>query len=121
MIWSKVIVRRKGRLNSQKNCEQSKKVHKKDKSKIPATTVGHVVQKRLQMRPFKLQILQALKADGKRLRQQFCVGMEQQMEEDQFDEKLVFSDEATFHTSGKVNKQNVQIWALKILMIHLSR
>ena len=57
------------------------------------------------MRPYKVQIL-ALKADDKRLRQQFCV-TQQQMEEDQFDEKLVFSDEASFHTSCKVNKQNV--------------
>ena len=39
--------------------------------------------------------------------------MQQELEEDQFDEKLVFSDEATFHTSGKVNKQNVRIWGLE--------
>jgi hypothetical protein len=32
------------------------------------------------------------------------------MEEDGFPEKLVFSDEATFHISGKVNRHNVRIW-----------
>jgi hypothetical protein len=26
---------------------------------------------------------------------------------------FVFSDEATFHTSGKVNRQNVRIWELE--------
>ena len=30
--------------------------------------------------------------------------------EDQFNERLVFSDEDTFHTNGKVNKHNVCIW-----------
>ena len=83
------------------------------KTQIPTTTVWRVVRKRLQMRPCKLQLLQALKADDKRPRQQVCIGMQQQIEEDQFDVKLVFSDEATFHTSGKVNEQNVQIWGIE--------
>jgi len=65
------------------------------------------VRKRLQMRPYKLQIVQELKANDKQKRMQFCIDMQQEPEEDQFDEKLVFSDEATFYTSGKVNKQNV--------------
>ena len=65
------------------------------------------------MRPYKLQFVQALKADDKRKRIQFCIDMQQELEEDQFEEKLVFSDEATFHTSGKVNKQNVRIWGLE--------
>ena len=65
------------------------------------------------MRPYKLQFVQALKADDKRKRIQFCINMQQELEEDQFDEKLVFSDEAIFHTSGKVNKQNVRIWGLE--------
>ena len=37
------------------------------------------------------------------------------MEEDEFDEKLVFSHEAAFRTSGKVSKQNVRIWELENL------
>ena len=32
------------------------------------------------------------------------------LEEDEFNEHLVFSDEAIFHTNGKVNKHNVCIW-----------
>ncbi|PSN35722.1 hypothetical protein C0J52_26813, partial [Blattella germanica] len=30
-----------------------------------------------------------------------------------FAERIVFSDEATFHVSGKVNKHNVRIWGLQ--------
>jgi hypothetical protein len=32
------------------------------------------------------------------------------MEEDDFIESLNFSDEATFHISGKVNRHHVRIW-----------
>jgi hypothetical protein len=31
-------------------------------------------------------------------------------EEDNFSRRLIFSDEATFHLSGKVNRYNVRIW-----------
>ena len=72
-------------------------------TQIPTITVWRVVRKQLPMRPYKLQLFKALKADDKRLRLQFCVGMQQQMEEDQFHEKLVFNDEVTFHTSSNVN------------------
>ena len=37
--------------------------------------------------------------------------MREKLEEDEFNERLVFSDEATFHTNGKVNRHNVRIWA----------
>ena len=36
--------------------------------------------------------------------------MQVMLEEDRFDDHLVFSDEATFHTTGKVNKHNTCIW-----------
>ena len=37
--------------------------------------------------------------------------MQEKLEEDEFNERLVFSDEATFHTNGKVNSNNVCIWS----------
>ena len=36
-----------------------------------------------------------------------------------FSERIVFSDEATFHLSGKVNKQNVRIWGLQNPHAHI--
>ena len=36
--------------------------------------------------------------------------MQEKLEEDEFNERLVFSDEATCHTNGKVNRHNVRIW-----------
>ena len=61
------------------------------------------------MKPFKLQVAQAITAADKRKRKQFCVDMQEKLE-DEFNERLVFSDEATFHTNGKVNGHNVSIW-----------
>ena len=61
------------------------------------------------MKPYKLQLIQAIMADDKRKRKQFCVFMQKKLEEDEFKERIVFSEEATFHTNGKVNKHNVRI------------
>ena len=77
---------------------------------IPPTTVLRVVRKRLVMKTYKLQVVQAITAADKRKRKQFCVDMQEKLEEDEFNERLVFSDESTFHTNGKVNRHNVSIW-----------
>ena len=77
---------------------------------IPPTTVWRVVRKRLVMKPYKLQVAQATTAADKRNRKRFCVDKQEKLEEEEFNERLVFSDEATFHTNGKVNTHNVGIW-----------
>jgi hypothetical protein len=50
-----------------------------------------------------------LKEDGKSKRFQFCCQL-QEAEEDDIVNRLVFSDEAIFHTNGKVNRHNCRIW-----------
>ena len=77
---------------------------------IPPTTVWRVVRKRLVMKPYKLQVVQAITAAGKRKRKQFCVDMQERLKKDEFNKRLVFRDEATFYTSDKVNRCNVRIW-----------
>ena len=61
------------------------------------------------MKPYKLQVVQAITAADKQKRKQFCVDMQEKFE-DEFNERLVFSNEATFHTNGKVNRHNARIW-----------
>ena len=39
--------------------------------------------------------------------------MLQNMEVDTLLPRLIFSDETTFHLSGKVNRHNVRIWGLQ--------
>ena len=58
-------------------------------------------------------MLQHLKDTDKLARKDFCTQMLAMLEEDGFDDRLVFSDEATFHLTGKVNKHNTRIWESK--------
>ena len=62
------------------------------------------------MIPYKLHLIQHLKDTDKPAREDFCTQMQAILEEDEFDDRLVFSDEATFHLTGKVNKHNTRIW-----------
>jgi hypothetical protein len=77
---------------------------------MPKTTVWKALRKKLCLKPYKLQLLQALTASDKMKRRKFCEKMQLKMEEDGFMERLIFSDEATFHISGKVNRSNIRIW-----------
>ncbi|XP_068083439.1 uncharacterized protein [Anabrus simplex] len=66
---------------------------------------------RLKVKPYCLQLRQALTANDKALRFNFYMALQERIEEDDdFLDRVVFSDQATFHISGKVNKQNVNIW-----------
>jgi hypothetical protein len=69
-----------------------------------------VLQKRLCMKPYQLQLLHDLKANDKVNRYDFCYEMQKRLEDDGFAKKLIFSDETTFNTSGKVNRHNVHVW-----------
>ncbi|KAJ4430933.1 hypothetical protein ANN_19526 [Periplaneta americana] len=80
---------------------------------IPQQTVWKILRKSLKFHPYRLQLLQALKPDNKAKRQCFCEEMQLTMVTEDFIESLVFSDEGTFHLSGKVHKHNVRIWALE--------
>ena len=64
----------------------------------------------LRRRAWSIQLLQALILDDKAFRLQFCTEMQHHLEEDCFPGNLIFSDEATFHLHGKVNRHNVRIW-----------
>ena len=62
------------------------------------------------MIPSKLQLMQAISCDDKRVRYSFCMIMQQWNEEDDFFNQLIFGDESTFQLSGKINKHSVRIW-----------
>lgn len=78
--------------------------------RIPRATVQKILHKRLRMHAYKVQILHALQSNDKR-RAAFATEMLQRIDDDNnYLKRLCFSDEATFHTSGKVNRHNVRIW-----------
>ena len=53
------------------------------------------------MKPYKLQ--QAKTANDKQQRKKFYFDMQEKLEKEEFYERLVFSDEITFHTNVKDN------------------
>ena len=60
---------------------------------------------------YKVKILHALQPDDKDRRIEFCEwGLQMVQDNPSVLQNLIFSDEAIFHLSGHVNKQNCQIW-----------
>ena len=77
---------------------------------LPPATVHMVLRKKLQLYAYKMQMLQALQLNDKPKRKEFAVNMLERISEDEaFLKRNCFSDEATFHVSGKSNKHNVRI------------
>lgn len=72
---------------------------------VPVSTVWKVVRKRLQLRPYRLELLQALKPTDHGLRANFANDMLFH-DDDDFMDRVVFSDESTFHLSGHVNTKS---------------
>jgi len=77
---------------------------------IPQPTVWRILRKRLKLKPYRLTLLQKLQQNDHRRMTTFCTELQALMEEDDFFERLIFSDECTFHLCGKVNRNNVRVW-----------
>ena len=88
-----------------------KSIHRASRElQIPQSSVWPILRRGLHVKGYRMQLLQALNPQDHNLHLHFCVDFQQRLEEDRFAEKLVFSDEATFHLCGKVNRHNVRIW-----------
>ena len=60
----------------------------------------------------KVQILQELKPNDGPKHKAFALEMLSHIEDDEnYLKKVMFTDEAYFHVSGKVNQHNVRIWS----------
>jgi hypothetical protein len=56
-------------------------------------------------------MLQNITPNDRVVRFEFCGNMMDRIIEDKtFLSKICFSDEATFHLSGKVNRHNIRVW-----------
>ena len=70
-----------------------------------------ILHKRLHFHAYRVQILQALKPEDKPRPAEFATLTLERIDADiDYFNKVCFSDEATFHTSGNVNRHNVRIW-----------
>lgn len=55
------------------------------------------------------ELVQVLQPNNKEKRLEFCGYVLEMMEDDAFLQRIIFSDAATFHLSGKVDTHNVRI------------
>ncbi|KAL0851344.1 hypothetical protein ABMA28_007164 [Loxostege sticticalis] len=78
---------------------------------ISRRTLQRILVKDLKMFPYKTQMTHQLLPADHRARLDYCQRViNLNLEEDDFPSKLVMSDEAHFHLSGHVNKQNTRFW-----------
>ena len=73
-----------------------------------------MLRRRLRLKPYRIQLLQALHDGDMQKRIEFCTFFLEKSEEvEQFFYRIIFSDEATFHLNLKVYRHNVRIWGLE--------
>jgi len=77
---------------------------------VAKSTVWRILRKRLKCKSYRLQLYQDLSENDKDVRLNFCIEIQERFAVDGFADSLIFSDEATFHLSGKVNRHIVRIW-----------
>ena len=78
---------------------------------ISKSTLQRIVCKRLKLYAYKVQLIQCLEPNIKPKRVEFANRMLNHLGADaDFMSTICFSDEGTFHVSGKVNRRNVWIW-----------
>ncbi|GBM60386.1 hypothetical protein AVEN_156947-1 [Araneus ventricosus] len=62
------------------------------------------------MKPYVIQLVQQLKQEDYGKRMNYATFMQESIEDETMADRLIFSDESTFHISGKVNRYNNRIW-----------
>ena len=79
---------------------------------IERRSLRRILKSDLGLFPYKVQVTQTIYATDKFKRLEFCnTFLEMFHREENFIEKIIMSDEAHFHLSGYVNKQNTRFWA----------
>ena len=75
-------------------------------------TVQRIIHNDLKLFLYKMQILQKQTDANKEKKSEFCQTISERIENNPSDLGLILSgDEAHFHLSGHVNKQNMRFWA----------
>lgn len=78
---------------------------------IPQASVVKILHKRLRLHAYKVQIVQALQPNDLPRRAEFATEILNRIDGDNdYLNRICFTDESTFHVSGMVNRHNVRIW-----------
>lgn len=85
--------------------------HRCQELNIHRSTLQRILKKDLHLHAYKIQLTQQLQPNDHRQRRNFTNWIFEQLQtDDEFHNKIIFSDEAHFHLNGFVNKQNSRIW-----------
>lgn len=78
---------------------------------ISQPTIWRILRRRLHLKPYRFSMVQHITDNDKMVRRDFCAEMLDRIADDEtYLNHVIFSDESTFHVSGKVNTHNCRIW-----------
>ena len=81
---------------------------------LKRSSVHVILTSDLKMYPYKVQVVHGLKDGDPERRLLYCQWfLNKARETPEFLDSVFFSDEATFHLSGQVNRQNTRFWGLE--------
>ena len=79
--------------------------------KISTTSTWRILREELKKYPYRIQLKEKLTPQNKESRVHFANRISDRIEADSsFLQNILFTDEAHFHLSGHVNRQNMRIW-----------
>lgn len=82
---------------------------------VAKSTLHNILRKKVKARAYMLKFVHNLIEEDCDMRKEFCERMLTRLNGDDGDalqSVILFSDEATFHLSGKVNRHNCRIWGV---------
>ena len=81
---------------------------------IPQSTVWKTLHYHLHLKAYHIQVLHHLEQEDYAAQEAMCADLVKAAEEEErLMNNVLFSDEATVHTCGLVNRHNCKIWAMK--------
>lgn len=78
---------------------------------LSRSTIQRRIKKEIGLKPYKIQILQELFEEDYDMRVEMAEVLIPLLQDPALKDLIFFSDEANFHLSGRVHKQNCRIWA----------
>jgi hypothetical protein len=78
---------------------------------LPQTTTYRIMTEYLLLKPYKVQFVQQLYEEDCQDRVEMCKTLLPMLTDQKNKKNIFFSDEATFHLNGLVNKHNVRYWS----------
>jgi hypothetical protein len=94
-------------------CKEPKKIYRCRSLElgVPKTTIQNVLRNRLRLHAYKIQLRHEIKVTDCPKRVEFANFMLSEIDDNEgYLQRVMLTDEATFHINGYVNRYNCRIW-----------